>query len=279
MFLGHVNDIQLNSYLVLEQFNKRKVLAYNIDYKLISNICPHQQSLISIKSGSGNRICSYHGWSFDNNGNSLGSGTTSCKNTQPLEQTNVYNWNGLLFSEPINLDFDVDLSHMKLIESRIDIVNADQRNVMDLFLDVDHIPLVHKGVYDKIGLPNIRNVNWKYFDNGSLQIVDRNSDSFNSHLIDSERVQGAFWLALYPNTMIEWQPGSLFITVTLGNKKVLVYKYKDTRYTDESYKMNEDVWETAWHQDKSQAEIITEFTYSNLCDAKTHYRSFLNGTS
>lgn len=277
MFLGHTNDLTEKSYTVLSQTNNREVLVKDNGYSIVSNICPHQESLISNQDGEGSRVCPFHGWSFTLSGEILGSGTSNCKNNHNLKTKDVFEWNSLLFSEPFKLDYAVDLSHMTLIEKRTDLLDCDERNVMDLFLDVDHIPLVHKGVYDRIGLSNIREVSWQYFDRGSLQIVKRTDSTFDDHLIELDRQQGAFWLAIYPNTMIEWQPGSMFVTIAIGEGKVVVYKYRDSRYTDESYNINSSVWELAWEQDKNQCLLLTSFTNLNLCPAKEHYRMFLNG--
>jgi hypothetical protein len=74
----------------------------------------------------------------------------------------------------------------------------------------------------------------------------------------------------------------MFITVAQPDgikSKVSVFKYMDTRYHD-IWNINQDVWETAWKQDKNQAEIITEFAQLNLEPQKIHFREFLktNGT-
>ena len=277
MYLGHTNDLKLDEYTVLKQCNNRNVLVNSDGYKLVSNVCPHQESLISKCNGVGKRTCPYHGWTFQSDGTNLGSGTSQCKNTTPLDSNDTYIWNNLVFSKPFNIDYNVNLEHMQLVEQRVDSVASDYRNIVDLFLDVEHIPLIHRNVYDTIGLSKIQAVDWRYFDGGSLQIVDRNSNSFDQHLIESERQASAFWLCVYPNTMIEYQPGSLFVTVATSTNEVIVYKYRDTRYSDESYTINNTVWETAWQQDKEQAEMITVFTSKNLCDAKKHYRMSLNG--
>lgn len=270
MFLGHVNDIKNNQYVVLNQYNRHYVLTNTVaGYKRVSNVCPHQKSLISLGTGVDNRTCNYHGYSFDIHGNGL---NNSCQ----LESLDTYTVNSLVFSEPIDINIPYDLSYMELVESRTDIVNADYRNIVDLFLDVQHIKHLHAGVYDTIGLENISEVDWEYYTNGSLQSVKRNSETFSEHIISSEKNNSAWWLTVYPNTMIEYQPGSLFITISLGSNKVLVYKYKDSRYSDESYNINNMVWETAWKQDVSQAEILTEFTSDNLCVAKQHYRKFIS---
>jgi len=273
MFLGHINDFENNTYTPIEQLNNKWVLVKEDNqYSVVSNVCPHQKSLISKIAGSGIRVCPYHNWSFSIGGDPIKSGRTEyyCKNEQALEKMPVYEWNGLLTTVPLHcreLDF-IDLKSMKLVEKRIDTVYAQPENVMDLFLDVDHIETVHAGVYDKIGLDRINSVDWFYYSNGSLQLVP------------GPNGYGAAWLAIYPGSMIEWQPGSLFITVAIkdaANKsKVVVYKYKDTNYSEESFLNNQAVWEQAWSQDKDQAEMLTEFTYRNLEASKIHFRSFLS---
>lgn len=269
MFLAHVNSVSPNTYSPLPQYQNKKVLVNDGGFKIISNVCPHQQSLISSKSGRGNRVCPYHGWSFNLSGDPIASGRTDhyCKNNNPLDSNSVYEWNGLLFNRPVEFDIDLSFTDMELVEQRIDKVKANYKNILDLFLDVDHIPIVHKGVYDKIGLSNITSVNWQYFKNSNIQIVPK------------EDKVGAAWITVYPNTMIEWQPGALFITVALDTSDsetdVLVYKYQDSCSSDAEWKLNEEVWETAWSQDKTQAELIVGFNQNNLEESKIHFRKWL----
>jgi hypothetical protein len=155
---------------------------------------------------------------------------------------------------------------------------------MDVFLDVDHIPVVHRGVYDQIGLHNVAEVEWQYHEWGSVQYVSRNvgyADDFESTLLDEDRQNkyGAVWLAVYPGTMIEWQPGAVFITVAGETKNnqtpVQVYKYRDTRYNDLNWTLNSQIWELAWSQDKAQVGLITEVSLDNLEEHKLHFRRTL----
>jgi nitrite reductase/ring-hydroxylating ferredoxin subunit len=269
MFLAHKNDIKYGEYKVIEHLDSKFVLVNDSSLKLISNICPHQGSLISQGVGSGKRTCPYHSWTFDLSGNPVTSGRTAhyCKNLDPLETKEIYEFNNLIFSRPVKLDHFVkdDLSTMQLIESRIDKVDAHYTTIMDLFLDVDHIETVHRGVYNQIGLDNINDVSWKYFEDGSLQIVgDRDNP-------------GAAWLALYPYTMIEWQPGALFVTVSVPKNNVTdvhVFKYSNNR---DLWSLNQDVWELAWAQDKQQAERIVKSSSNNLEESKTHFKNWLDG--
>lgn len=272
MFLGHINDFENNTYTPLEQLENKWVMVRQDDkFTVVSNVCPHQKSLISKKSGIGMRVCPYHSWSFSIDGSPIKSGRTEhyCKNEHALDTLPVYIWNNLLFTVPVEckeLDF-INFSAMQLVEKRTDTVYAQKENIMDLFLDVDHIDSIHAGVYDKIGLTDIDTVEWSFYSTGSLQLVP-NGEGY-----------GAAWLAIYPGSMIEWQPGALFITVAVRDKdnksKVIVYKYKDTTYNDKDFDLNQSVWEQAWAQDKEQAEMLTEFTNRNLEESKLHFRSFL----
>lgn len=267
MFIAHKNDIPLNGYIPIEQHSKKNVVVNNGDFKLTSNVCPHQLSLISTRPGIGNRVCPYHNWTFDLNGDPVTSGRTAhyCKNSIPLNSQPLYEFNSMLFDKLITckeLDW-LDLSSMKLVEQRVDKVKASSTTIMDVFLDVDHIQTVHQGVYDRIGLPNITKVEWHYYSWGSLQLVP-----------GSQGV-GAAWLAVYPGTMIEWQPGALFVTVADGNQfetNVHVFKYKDMSSTSQQWNVNQDIWETSWQQDKAQAEIITAPTDHHLEPSKQHFR-------
>lgn len=263
MFLAHKNEIAKNNYKPLEQFNKRKVLVHANKFQLVSNVCPHQKSLISLIPGQGNRVCPYHNWSFNLEGTPVTSGRTAhyCKNEKNLETYPIFEWNHLLFTEKINFDIDFNFKDLILIEERIDVVQANFKTIVDIFLDVDHIQSVHSGVYDLVGITNT-DVDWKYYDCGSIQKVE----------------QGALWITVYPYTMIEWQLGSLFVTVALPDgadrTNVSVFKYADKNYL-ECWKLNEQVWETAWRQDRFQAEIMSEFPIENLEPQKIHLRNFL----
>lgn len=271
MFLVHKNSLADNTFEVLSQYNNKYIITKDEKFKLISNVCPHQKSLISSKSGSGNRVCPYHNWSFTLSGQPLTSGRTDyyCKNQNPLQTLPAYLWNSLVFSNPVDFEVPIDFSNLTLVEKRIDIVNSSSINIMDLFLDVDHIPTVHSGVYDQIGITDFSDIKWEYYKNGSTQFV-----------YDEDGLAAA-WIAVYPYTMIEWQRGSLFITVAIENNdqsNVHVFKYTDG---SEQWLLNSSVWETAWRQDREQAELISEINFENLEIQKLHYRNYLkiNGTN
>jgi len=283
MFYIHSNDLKNNEYMPIG--DKRQIVAcVNNAYYAISNVCPHQKSLISTKKGKGSRVCPYHGWSFDIAGNPLTSGKTACKNNNPLKFKPLYEWNHLLFSIPVDCVMFADFSSLELVEHRTDIVSGNAITIMDIFLDVEHIPLVHCGVYDQIGLTNVTEVEWTFYDWGSLQLVPRNTDchkEFEATLLEEDKSNpySAAWLAVYPGTMIEWQMGAVFITVAGKTENNLtpveVYKYRDTRYNNQNWTLNNQIWELAWSQDKHQVGLIAEVNNDNLEEAKQHFRRTL----
>lgn len=287
MFIAHVKDILPGIKKPLAQYKKTKTISNEAGvYKLYNNICPHQGSLI-LTNQSENFTCRYHGWSWNEQGFPTGAGSTSMCNNFKLTSKDVAIKNNLIFSSDIDIpSIDmVDLSYMKLQEERIDRVNSDFKYIVDVFLDVDHIPVLHVELYDQIGVSGSADVEWKYTENSSIQIVKKTSDyskEFSDTLIGlkEETELGSFWLCVYPFTMIEWQPGAMFITVCIpsnGYTDVVVMKYRDSRYDDLNWKMNSEIWETAWRQDKEQSESMARFLdkHPHLEESKVRFRKWL----
>jgi phenylpropionate dioxygenase-like ring-hydroxylating dioxygenase large terminal subunit len=286
MFLSHTSELDAGYKKPLSQFKNQKILINRQgEFLLGNNICPHQNSLI-ISEITKSIVCQYHGWSWDDNGNAVGSGNTNICNNSTINLQKTYIENNLIFSNKISLSEinQVDLSHLKLVEQRTDIVKSNYKKIIDVFLDVDHIPVVHRNVYDMIGIGNEVEVSWKYHDWGNIQIVEKStnySDEFLSTLKGDENL-AAFWLTVYPYSMIEWQPGALFVTVCVPTSEdetnVLVSKYRDTRYNELNWKINSEMWETAWSQDRHQSESLYNFcTFEpHLEPAKKHFRNWLS---
>jgi nitrite reductase/ring-hydroxylating ferredoxin subunit len=266
MFLGLIQDIPERQIIPLAHFKNHWALTKNKDtFTLISNVCPHQNSLLTTKSCNGATVCPYHGLKF----NSLG----ECENSHyQLETKPVTVKNNMLFSDCF-IDFPIDLSYMTLVEQRLDLVKCAPGIVIDVFLDIDHIPVAHPGVYDKIDITDISKINYDFVENGSIQYVYADC---NKHIIENDKHYGlgAVWATLYPNTTIEWQPGALFVNVAIANgdnTNVIVYKYRDSRYNDESWVKNSNIWEEAWYQDRMLCEGIVAQPTKNLPALKQHY--------
>jgi|LakMenEpi03Aug12_release.lakeMendotaPanAssembly.Ray.scaffolds.fasta_scaffold206757_2 phenylpropionate dioxygenase-like ring-hydroxylating dioxygenase large terminal subunit len=269
MFLALEQDLPNNKIIPLPQFNNQVSIVNTEQYRLISNICPHQNSKIA-KSATEHLRCPYHGMTFD----CQGKGTN---NNYELKTWDTYRTQTMLFDKPVD-HFPIATHNMTLVEHRQDYVNASTHVIMDVFLDIDHIPVAHQGVYDQVGIHSVDNVSWTIFENGSIQYVPAQD---TDHILESDKIYnlGAVWMAVYPGSMIEWQPGALFVTVAckrgLGSA-VQVYKYRDTRYDQNSWDLNEQVWELAWSQDRALAEGICLLAENNLDDLKKHYRNWIN---
>jgi len=279
MFLGHKSELANGGWKVLSQYNNTKVLLNaNDQFMLQDNVCPHQGSRIRQGKGTSLPVCPYHGWSWDCEGHPKGSGTvghsngtSACENNSTLSTVNVHEWCGFLFDNSVPVDLDISANY-QLVEYRQDKIASAFVPVMDLFLDIDHIPIVHPKVYDQIDIPNVKDVRWKTWHGGSAQIVTNDK---------------ALWLALYPGTMFEWQPGAVFVMVNepTGTNKTTshVFKYRDMDASDAVWATNEDVWETAWQQDRAQAELLEpgwQFVPEhNLDDEKQAFRSWLRNVA
>ena len=295
MFIGHKNELTGLSWKVLPQYGNAQTLCKNDStFFMQSNICTHQGSLIRTGSGKGNPVCPYHAMSWDFIGKPKGNGTVGhhggqyCTNDTALENKPVYNWEGFLFASPVKFTESGAEGNYKLEEYRVDTIKADMLPIMDLFLDVDHIPIVHPELYSQINVPSVSDVRWDFDSQSSIQYVPfNNSDNQWGDLLTKEPQWGAVWLAVYPNVMFEWQPGAVFVMqieqVSDGLSKCHVWKYKDLNYSEEVWHTSERVWELAWSQDKAQAEKL-QFGYktaqwSKLEPSKRHYREFLNETN
>jgi phenylpropionate dioxygenase-like ring-hydroxylating dioxygenase large terminal subunit len=289
MFLSHVSDLKNNSWRVYPQLPNWTLTKQGAEHSLVSNVCLHQGSRLRGEFGQGDRTCPFHGWKYSIDGQPLASGNTAaCVNAGPLSKQSVTVNNNFIFNDQVvlpKIDF-INTDHLELVENRIDVVHTHWQHIINLFLDVDHIPVVHPGVYQEISAPNVNDLEWYYSDNSSVQLVPRIevNNEFNSTLLPEDRAgkYSAAWTTVYPYSMLEWQPGAWFITVCIPvdahTTKVNVYKYRDCRYSDKNWEINERVWELAWKQDREQAEQLTTLNIprGNLEAQKLHFLDWLD---
>lgn len=294
MFLGHTKEVDAGFWKVLEQSGQTKTLLNdNGTYKLQDNICLHQGSRLRQGQGKGlNVVCPYHAWSWNREGIPIASGTVGhsrgsekCANTENLTTNSVFEWSGFLFQNPVELE-DVDISgNYQLVEYRQDRVKSSFVAIMDLFLDIDHIPVVHPALYAAIDVPTAKEIDWRTWNGGSVQFVhslEGANPEWAELAAQKKNPYGALWLAQYPYTQFEWQPGAVFVQVnqpTADNETVShVFKYRDLDYSEQNWKINEEVWETAWAQDRAQAELLEpgwRIRQDKLEKEKLVFRKFL----
>ena len=269
MFLALKQDLAPNTATPLAQHNNNLCVVHAKGFHLISNVCPHQNSRIACETTQQLK-CPYHGLEYTLDGQGIG-------NDFELKTLPVYSDQVMLFDQPMHGIFPVNVGYMDLMQHREDTVKATPNVIMDVFLDIEHIPVAHAGVYDNIGITHFDNIQCSYFDQGSLQVVPA-QQTLHIHEDDQRYGIGACWMAVYPGTMIEWQPGALFVTVARPDpqgSRVQVYKYRDTRYSMLDWSNNSIVWETAWEQDRKLAENIVAPATENLDQLKQHHRAWL----
>ena len=169
---------------------------------------------------------------------------------------------------------------------RQDRTQANFVAIMDLFLDIDHIPIVHPELYTAIDVPTAQEIEWRTWAGGSIQFVptlEGSNPDWAELTAQKKNPYGALWLAQYPYTQFEWQPGAVFIQVNqpVSDSETIshIFKYKDFNYSEKNWRINEEVWETAWAQDRTQAELLEpgwRFRQQNLEKEKIAYRKFLH---
>jgi len=272
MFLGLTQDYRPNSATPLGQYKQHQLLVNNQgDFSLMTNVCPHQGSMIT-QCRTSQLQCPYHGWKFGLDGQGQ-------DNQGRLDQHQIFTVNDMLLSEAIDFVPTMPLKHMTLMKHRTDLVEASVDAIMDVFLDIDHISVAHAGVYDPIGLSRFGDIRIETFDQGSLQTVPAQQPP---HILTEDHVRniGAMWLAIYPGTMIEWQPGALFVTVATNldykHSSVEVYKYRDVRYSQQTWTTNQQVWEKAWSQDRELSRNIVNLCMDPEEPLKRHHRAWIN---
>ena len=295
MFLSHSSELQPKQWKVLDQSGKVTTLLNDDgEFKLQDNICLHQGSRLREGTGNGLRVvCPYHAWSWSHKGIPIANGTVGhskgsekCINDRNLRTELVYDWSGFLFQNSVPLN-DVNISgDYELVEYRQDHVNSSYIAIMDLFLDIDHIPVVHPELYSAIDIPNAKDIMWKTWAGGSVQYVSgvdgANPDWAESNLKNPTEYN-ALWVAQYPFTQFEWQPGAVFVMVNqpVGEDKTIshVFKYRDRNYSEQNWQLNQQVWETAWAQDRQQAERMEpgwRYHQARLDAEKQVFREFLH---
>lgn len=287
MFLGHTQDLQDGEWKVLPHLKQWALHRNDGKYSLLSNVCPHQGSFFRDSKGKNTRLCPYHGWSFDNKGDPIGSGTTEywCKNQQSLPSRKVFIWNNFLFSEDPDLpDIEfLNTEHLTLGNFRVDTVAANYKTIYSIFLDIDHLPVVHPKIYDQL---QTTNVEWSIREKSNIQLAPNDktfqSDYTNSMFLeDREKKYGAAWFAVYPYTTVEYFPGAwincVFIPISKNETAISVYQYRDTRYSEDNWRLNLEIWEKAWQQDNEQAvSIDPTFVPTLLEPAKVHYLDWID---
>ena len=292
MFLAHKNELQENDWMVLPQSNETKTLVNKGNsYELQHNLCLHQGAKLRSGRGTGLDLTfPFHAWSWDRDGAPVGSGSTGhskgtikCENTQKIPALKPSEWSGFLFETPVQLGIDVSGDY-RLEEYRKDTVDANFIPLMNQFLDIDHMTGPYTDLYSQIDIPDVKNVEWRSWQGGSAQLV-RGAPGTNAEwnqTLNDPTTFNAVWLALYPFTMVEWQPGAVFVVVNqpVDDSKTVahIFKYRDHNYSEANWQINEQVWEKIRKKDCETAQLLEpgwRFHTNNLDQEKAALKAFI----
>jgi choline monooxygenase len=251
-YVGHQLSVpnQGDYYALPQEGEGRALLRTPRGVELISNVCRHRQAVIlkgrgSIQSGpasGGNIVCPLHRWTYSG-GNGSPAGTLlgaphfaedPCLN---LNNYGLQEWNGLLFEKgapgtgvDVEADLagmgpraDLDFSGMVLDRVEMHECNYNWKTFIEVYLEDYHVGPFHPGLGNFVTCDDLR---WEFGREYSLQTVGvagalgkAGSDVYRKWHDEVLRYQqgrppkqGAIWLTLYPNVMLEWYPNVLVVS-------------------------------------------------------------------
>jgi choline monooxygenase len=214
--------------------------------ELISNVCRHRQALMLRGRGSvdgrpssgGNIVCPLHRWTYSAGqtgkaGVLLGAphfATDPCLN---LNNYPVQTWNGLVFEgngydvkrtlSELGPKADLDFSGYVYDRTELHEVDYNWKTFIEVYLEDYHVGPFHPGLGNFVTCEDLR---WEFGSEYSVQTVGvagklgkAGSDVYRKWHDEVLRFQegrapkqGAVWLTLYPNVMVEWYPNVLVVS-------------------------------------------------------------------
>ena len=176
----------------------------NKNFEYITNRCPHRGYTLSEPTETFNNLsCGLHGWSWTLDGKS-----TRADQINIVKKQAVLGQSGFVFlnfTEP-NTTWVSDLAKEDLEYSHnfYRKCYGDWRWQMEMHLDLAHVPLIHPMLNAYMDITKIRT------EAGENYIAQ-----YHDH---------GWWLFVYPNIHIEYEPGCLYISEMIYNPTGLGYE-------------------------------------------------------
>lgn len=241
-YLGHANtlkDLNIGSFSCLSQENNaRMLMKTEKGISLLSNICRHRQAVMLNGNGmTENIICPLHGWTYNLNGELIGSPSFDPCPTKKLTCYDHITWNDLIFEKTVftaSQNFIDDLNKIKFLEflnftnyvkhsTKEHTCDYNWKTFIEVYLDDYHVKPFHPGLGSFVDCNNLEWQFGKYFSIQSVGIYNNlNSPGtpiykkWHENLLKYKKGSmskyGAIWLTIYPNIMIEWYPEVLVIS-------------------------------------------------------------------
>jgi choline monooxygenase len=259
-YLGHELAVpELGDYYALPQEGEGRALVRTPNgVELISNVCRHRQAVMLRGRGStratptatGNIVCPLHRWTYSAGtgskaGTLLGAPHFAADPCLNLNNYKVQTWNGLIFEGGPGYDVpramarlgpraDLDFSGYILDRVQLHEVDYNWKTFIEVYLEDYHVGPFHPGLGNFVACDDLR---WEFGKDYSVQTVGvagalgkAGSDVYRSwhdavlKFQDGRPPkQGAIWLTLHPNVMIEWYPHVLVVSTLYprGPRKTL----------------------------------------------------------
>jgi phenylpropionate dioxygenase-like ring-hydroxylating dioxygenase large terminal subunit len=244
-YVGHTAMVpEVGDFQTLVQEREGRVLvrtkAGADGISLMSNVCRHRQAII--KNGRGNTgrniVCPLHRWTYDLDGRLLGAPHFDDNPCLDLGQSALTSWNGLLFEANVEGAGDVgrelagldipELDFSGYLFDRVEIHECayNWKTFIEVYLEDYHVGPFHPGLGQFVTCDDL---SWNYGANHSVQIVGINSGltrpgtpTYRAWHDQVMRLSngvapknGAIWLTLYPNVMVEWYPHVLVVSTLI----------------------------------------------------------------
>jgi choline monooxygenase len=235
-YVGHELMVpEQGDYYALKHENEGRLLVRNASgIELLSNVCRHRQAkMLDGKGNAQNIVCPLHRWTYDLKGELIGAPHFGDKPCLNLPRTALQRWNGLLFEAK---GFDVnktmrDLTIAKqlnfegyvLHDVKVHECKYNWKTFIEVYLEDYHVEPFHPGLGKFVTCDDLQ---WEYGDHFSVQTVGVNNAlaksgsatyaKWHEQLLKYRNgkapTQGAIWLTLYPNIMVEWYPHVLVVS-------------------------------------------------------------------
>jgi choline monooxygenase len=200
---------------------------------LLSNVCRHRQAIMLQGRGHAqNIVCPLHRWTYDLSGHLAGAPHFADRPCLDLERTELLRWNGLLFEggESVLQGLarcraarDLDFSGYQMDSIKTFQHHFNWKTFIEVYLEDYHVVPFHPGLS---GFVNCDDLRWEFGEGYSVQTVGVKDhlrrpgspvyqqwhEVVRRYSGDREPANGAIWMVIYPNIMVEWYPHVLVVS-------------------------------------------------------------------
>jgi len=203
--------------------------------RLVSNVCRHRQALMLRGHGQTREhiVCPIHRWTYGLDGQLKGAPHFAADPCLNLNTWPLHRWQGLLFDDRgrdvraalARLGPAAELDFGGHVLDRIELHECDYnwKTFIEVYLEDYHVAPFHPGLGGFVTCDDLR---WEFGEHHSVQTVGlqgalaragsptyrRWHDALLAYTGGKLPAQGAIWLTLYPNIMVEWYPHVLVVS-------------------------------------------------------------------